>query len=69
MQNFALDFLEELKKLSDNIQTFYVDYAKPETIKNAIDYINSNTEKIDTSTIAIIEIIRAMRFFFICVPP
>ena len=39
---------EELKKLSDNIQTFYVDYAKPETIKNAIDYINSNTEKIDT---------------------
>lgn len=42
------DKAEELKKISDNIKTFYVDYAKPETIKTAVEYINSNSDKIDT---------------------
>lgn len=39
---------KELEKVSDKIYPFYVDYAKPETIKNAIEYIKSKTEKIDT---------------------
>ena len=36
------------EQLSPNIHPFYVDYAKPETIKNAVDYIKSKCEKIDT---------------------
>ncbi len=38
----------ELSKISDNIYPFYVDYAKPETIAGAIEFINSKTDKIDT---------------------
>ena len=39
---------KELKTISENIKPFYVDYAQPETIKSAADYILSNTDKIDT---------------------
>ena len=39
---------EELAKISPNIKTFYVDYAKPETIKGAIENIKSSCDKIDT---------------------
>ena len=39
---------EELKKISSNIYPFYVDYASPETIKMASDYILSKCTKIDT---------------------
>lgn len=38
----------ELGNLSENIYPFYVDYAKPETISGAVDYIKSKTDKIDT---------------------
>ena len=38
----------ELGQISDNICPFYVDYAKPETIRAAVDFIKSKTEKIDT---------------------
>ena len=37
-----------LEAFSKNIYPFYVDYAKPETIKEACDYILSKTSKIDT---------------------
>ena len=40
--------LEKLKNISENIIPFYVDYAKPETIKDAVDFIKSKTDKIDT---------------------
>ena len=39
---------EELGRISSNIHPFYVDYANPETLKNAIEYIKSNTKKVDT---------------------
>lgn len=39
---------EKLKSISSNIYPFYIDYAKPETIKAAADYIKSNCTKIDT---------------------
>lgn len=39
---------EELAKLSSNIKPFYVDYAKPETIKIAVEKIKSTCEKVDT---------------------
>lgn len=39
---------KELEQKSNNIYPFYVDYAKPETIKNAVEYIKSKTEKVDT---------------------
>ena len=39
---------KELVSLSNNIYPFYVDYAKPETISNAVEYINNNCKKIDT---------------------
>jgi len=39
---------EELRKISENIFPFYVDYANPETVKGAVEYIKSNCEKIDT---------------------
>ena len=39
---------KELGELSDNIIPFYVDYAKPETIADAVEYIKSKTEKVDT---------------------
>jgi NAD(P)-dependent dehydrogenase (short-subunit alcohol dehydrogenase family) len=38
----------ELGQLSKNIYPFYVDYAKPETIKEAVNYIKTKCEKIDT---------------------
>ena len=38
----------ELGQVSENIYPFYVDYAKPETIGTAIDFIKSKTEKVDT---------------------
>lgn len=39
---------EELLKISENIKPFYVDYSKPATISQALDYINSEVDKIDT---------------------
>lgn len=39
---------DELIKLSENIRPFYVDYAKPETISDAVKLIKSNTDKVDT---------------------
>lgn len=42
------DKLEEIEYLSDNIYPFYVDYAKPETISAAAEYIKSKCDKIDT---------------------
>ena len=39
---------EELKLISENIKPFYVDYAKPETIQTATEFIKSNCNKIDT---------------------
>ncbi len=38
----------DLTRFSDNIYPFYIDYSKPETIKNAIEYIKSKSNKIDT---------------------
>lgn len=39
---------KELQDLSENIYPFYVDYAKPETVSDAVEYIRSKTQKIDT---------------------
>ena len=39
---------EELKMISSNIFPFYIDYAKPETINSAIEYIKSKASRIDT---------------------
>lgn len=42
-------YRSENKKLEgNNIYPFYVDYAKPETVKEAADYIKSKCNKIDT---------------------
>lgn len=38
----------ELEQISDNICPFYVDYAKPETIPDAINFIKTKTKKVDT---------------------
>ena len=38
----------QLKSISENIIPFYVDYAKPETIRAAVEYIKSKCKKIDT---------------------
>ena len=38
---------DELKNFSDNIYPFYADYSKPETIKDAAEYIKSKCGKID----------------------
>jgi NAD(P)-dependent dehydrogenase (short-subunit alcohol dehydrogenase family) len=38
----------ELRGISDNIYPFYIDYALPETIEKAGDYILSECKKIDT---------------------
>ena len=40
--------LEILQALSPNIYPFYVDYAKPESIKYAAEYLISKCTKIDT---------------------
>ena len=39
---------KELGEISNNIYPFYVDYAKPETIASAVDFIKSKTEKVDS---------------------
>lgn len=39
---------DEIAKISSNVIPFYVDYAKPETIAPAIEFIKSKTEKIDS---------------------
>lgn len=39
---------KELQSFSDNIKPFYIDYANLDTISGAIEYINSETKKIDT---------------------
>lgn len=39
---------EALKKFSDNVYPFYVDYVKPNTIEDAANYIKSKCKKIDT---------------------
>ena len=46
--SFSSELKEELSKISENIQPFYVDYAKPETIQEALKYLNSAVEKVDT---------------------
>ena len=38
----------KLKSISTNIYPFYVDFVKPETIKNAYEYILSKSTKLDT---------------------
>lgn len=38
----------ELAQLSENVFPFYVDYDKPETISEAVKYIKSKCNKIDT---------------------
>lgn len=38
----------ELSAISSNIYPFYVDYSKPETVANAINFIISKCKKIDT---------------------
>ena len=42
------DKAEDLKKISGNVYPFYVDYAKPSTIKSAAEEILSKCTKIDT---------------------
>lgn len=37
-----------LEELSSNIYPFFADYSKPETIKPAIEFIKSKTDKVDT---------------------
>ena len=39
---------EELANISEKVHPFYVDYAKPETVTEAAEYIKSKCEKIDT---------------------
>lgn len=39
---------EKLKSISENIIPFYVDYAKPETVEGAVNFIKSKSDKIDT---------------------
>ena len=39
---------EQIKLEGKNIIPFYIDYSKPETISKAIEFINSQTDKIDT---------------------
>lgn len=39
---------EHLRSISPNIYPFYIDYAKPETVKPASDYLLSKCTKIDT---------------------
>ena len=39
---------KELQTLSENIYPFYVDYDKPETIEEAVNYIKTKCDKIDT---------------------
>lgn len=40
--------IKDINGVLENIKTFYVDYAKPETIQEALKYLNSAVEKVDT---------------------
>ena len=40
--------IEKLKSISENIIPFYIDYAKPQTVSGAVEFIKSRTDKIDT---------------------
>ena len=42
------NYESELATLSENVYPYYIDYAKPETIKLAADYIKSKCTKVDT---------------------
>ena len=42
------DKKEELCKISSKIIPFYVDYAKPETVSGAVEFIKTKTNKVDT---------------------
>ena len=42
------DKKEELCKISSNITPFYVDYAKPETVSSAIEFIKGKADRVDT---------------------
>ena len=42
------DKKEELCKISSKIVPFYVDYAKPETVSGAIEFIKEKTGRVDT---------------------
>lgn len=42
------DKAEALRAISSNITPFYVDYSKPETIKEAAEYIKNHTKQADT---------------------
>ncbi len=37
-----------LKEISDNVRPFYVDYLKPETVVEAVKFLNNDCDKIDT---------------------
>ena len=39
---------EDLQRISEKIIPFYVDYAKPETVAQAVSFIKSKCERIDT---------------------
>ena len=39
---------EELLSISSNIRPFYIDYAKPETVSQATEYIRTQVDKVDT---------------------
>lgn len=39
---------EELFSVSDNVIPFYLDYSKPETVAEAVNFIKTNCEKVDT---------------------
>ena len=41
-------YIEDLKSISENVIPFYIDMEKPESIKNASDFIKSKTNNIDT---------------------
>jgi NAD(P)-dependent dehydrogenase (short-subunit alcohol dehydrogenase family) len=40
--------IKDINGVLENIKTFYVDYAKPETVAQAVSFIKSKCEKIDT---------------------
>lgn len=40
--------VEKLQSISENIIPFYVDYAKPETVEGAVNFIKTKSYKIDT---------------------
>lgn len=40
--------IKDINGVLENIRTFYVDYAKPESIQEALKYLKSNIDKVDT---------------------